>query len=151
VAGGGAAAAVGAAAAASGEATTTTTPPAVAPCVPTLGREYVLSGGPDPSAHFNVDDVLRVFLNGVLIAQGTICFPDIRQCPGSAPIRFRGNTGDTLTLEAQDANNCYSLDALFLQKDDGTCLRQLNSRISGPNCGSEPPMQVFFRESYTLP
>ncbi len=120
-------------------------------CVATARAQYVISGGPKATDHFNVDDWLHVDLNGERIAEGSICFPDLRQCPGSAPIQFDAGTGGLLRLRAEDANACYSLDALYLQKTDGTCLTTLNDAISGPNCDSEPPMQVFFDRTYVLP
>ena len=121
------------------------TPP---PCVATTGAEYVISGGPDPGAEIFVDDILRVFVNAGLVAevsQGGRC------CPPVAPIRFVADTGDILRVQAQDANDCYSLEALWLQKADGSCLTQLTGDIFGPNCGSEPPEQIFFDQNFTLP
>ena len=129
----------------------TPTPVPSPACVTTASAQYVLSGGPNATDHFNVDDWLHVDLNGVRIAEGSICFPDIRQCPGSAPIQFAAGTGALLRLRAEDANQCYSLDALYLQKTDGSCLTRLNSAISGPNCGAEPPKQVFFDQTFVLP
>lgn len=117
-------------------------------CVATTGAEYVISGGPDPDAGIFVDDILRVFVNASLVAevsQGGRC------CPPVAPIRFVANTGDILRVQAQDANDCYSLEALWLQKADGSCLTQLTGDIFGPNCGSEPPEQIFFDQTFTLP
>ena len=127
------------------------TPVPSPPCLSTASAQYVISGGPSATQHFNVDDILRVYLNGERIAEGTICFPDLRQCPGSAPIQFAAGTGDSLRLTAEDGNQCYSLDALYLQKGDGTCLTKLNDAIMGPNCGAEPPKQIFFDRTYVLP
>ncbi len=120
-------------------------PPA---CVPGSGQEYVISGGLDPNAGILVDDILRVYVNGDLIAevnQGGGC------CPPVLPIHFVANTGDQLRVVAQDGNNCYSLGALYLQKANGSCLTQLAMAFSGPACGSEPPEQVFFDQTFTLP
>lgn len=117
-------------------------------CVATAGAEYVISGGTEPDAGIFVDDILRVFVNGDLVAevsQGGRC------CPPANPIRFVADTGDTLRVQAQDANVCYSLEALWLQKADGSCLTQLTGDIFGPNCGSEPPEQIFFDETFPLP
>jgi hypothetical protein len=117
-------------------------------CEPTAGAEYILSGGADPSAGIFVDDYLRVYVNGDLITeltQGGHC------CPPADPVHFIASTGDELRVEAQDANECYSLDPLFLQKNDGTCLMQLTEGIDGPDCGNEPPEQIFFDETFVLP
>lgn len=117
-------------------------------CDASKGAEYVISGGADPSTGIFVDDILRVFVNGNLVAevsQGGRC------CPPEAPIHFIADTGDLLRVQAQDANNCYSLEALWLQRADGSCLTQLTENIGGPNCGSEPPEQIFFDQTFTLP
>lgn len=118
------------------------------PCVPTTGSEYILSGGPDPSAGIFVDDFLRVTVDGVQVAevqQGGRC------CTPASPIRFTASTGGSLTVVAQDGNDCYSLGKLYLQKADGSCLTQLTGDIFGPNCGQEPPGQIFFNQTFTLP
>ena len=118
------------------------------PCLPTAGAEYILSGAAGPTAGIFVDDFLRVFVNGVQVAditQGGHC------CPPAAPIHFTADTGDSLRVQAQDGNECYSLDALWLRKADGSCATQLTGDISGPNCGAEPPGQIFFDQTSTLP
>lgn len=118
------------------------------PCVPTVGSEYILSGGSDPNAGIFVDDILRVTVDGVQVAevhQGGRC------CTPASPIRFTASTGGSLTVVAQDANDCYSLESLYLRKADGSCLMQLTDGISGPSCGQEPPGQVFFNQTFTLP
>jgi hypothetical protein len=118
------------------------------PCVPTDDVEYIISGGPEPDAGIYVDDILEVFGEVFPIAQvgqGGGC------CQAAAPIRFRGNTGEEIRVVARDGNNCYSLRALYLQKADGTCLTQLSDDIVGPNCGSEPPEQTFFDQTFDLP
>jgi hypothetical protein len=112
------------------------------------GAVYVISGGTDQEAGIFVDDILRVFLNGVLIFEGS---QGGRCCTALAPVRFVATTGDTLQVQAQDANDCYSLEALWLQKADGGSLIQLTEDIFGPNCGSEPPEQIFFDQTFTLP
>jgi hypothetical protein len=117
-------------------------------CVETTGIEYVLSGGPEPDAGIFVDDILSVFLNGDLITEFS---QSGRCCPPADPVRFIANTGDTLRVVAQDANNCYSLETLYLQKVNGNCLTLLTEDIFGPNCDSEPPMQTFFDETFVLP
>jgi hypothetical protein len=109
--------------------------------------EYIISGGPNPDAAIFVDDILRVFVNANLVAE-------VRQhghcCPPVPPIRFVANTGDILRVQAQDeARDCYSLDALWLQKSDGSCLTQLTGDIPG-RCG-EPPGRIFFDQTFTLP
>jgi hypothetical protein len=117
-------------------------------CVPTTGMGYILSGGINPDAGIFVDDYLRVYLNGDLISefsQGGHC------CPPGDPVHFTADSGDTLRIQAQDANNCYSLDPLYLQKQDGSCLMQLTEEIYGPDCGNEPPEQIFFDEIFELP
>jgi hypothetical protein len=121
--------------------------------VATLNVEYVLSGASDPTTGIQVDDFLSVFLNDEPIAERSICLGQVPlgSCAEAAPVRFRGSTGDRLTLEARDGNVCYSVGPIFLQKADASCLRQLTPRIAGPNCGQEPPRQTFFRETYTLP
>jgi hypothetical protein len=110
--------------------------------------EYVISGGTDPGAGIFVDDILRVFLDGVLIYEGS---QGGRCCPPLPPISFVASTGDILRVQAQDANQCYSLEALWLQKADGSSLMQLTGDIFGPNCDSEPPEQIFFDQTFTLP
>lgn len=118
------------------------------PCVATTSAAYVVSGGPDLDAGIFVDDILRVFVEGTLIAeisQGGGC------CPPADPVTFAADTGDALRLQAQDANDCYSLGPLYLQKTDGSCLTRLTDGLNGPNCGSEPPEQVFFDETFILP
>jgi hypothetical protein len=118
------------------------------PCVPTTGSEYILSGGSDPSAGIFVDDFLRVTVDGAQVAevqQGGRC------CTPASPIRFTASTGGSLTVVAQDGNDCYSLEKLYLQKADGSCLTELTSGIFGPSCGQEPPGQIFFNQTFTLP
>jgi len=117
-------------------------------CQETANSEYILSGGPDPDAGIYVDDILRVTLNGELITE---FWQSGRCCPPADPVRFTADTGDTLRLAAEDANDCYSLESLYLQKADGSCLTQLTEDIFGPNCGAEPPNQIFFDESLVLP
>lgn len=112
------------------------------------GAVYVISGGTNQDSGIFVDDILRVFLNGNLIFEGS---QGGRCCTALAPVRFVASPGDTLQVQAQDANACYSLEALWLQKADGTSLIQLTGDIFGPNCGSEPPEQIFFDQSLTLP
>jgi len=114
----------------------------------TASTEFIISGGPNQSAAIYVDDILRVFVNGSKVAevqQGGHC------CSPVAPIHFFAHTGDTLRVQAQDANNCYSLDAIWLQKSDGSGLTQLSGDISGPNCDHEPLEQIFFDQIFTLP
>ena len=65
--------------------------------------------------------------------------------------RFVADTGDTLRVQGIDANDCYSLEALWLQKADGSCLTQLSADVFGPNCGAERPQQIFFDETFILP
>ncbi len=114
-------------------------------CVPTTGAEYVISGGPDIATGIDVDDIIRVFVNGNLVA-------DVFMTPLPLPsIHFVANTGDILRVQAQDANECYHLKALWLQKADGSCITQLTGDISGPNCGFEPPEQIFFDQTFSLP
>lgn len=120
------------------------------PCVATTGREYVISGAADQAAGILVDDFLRVYVNGSLVAEVTCCAPASPIAP-AGPIRFTASTGDTLRVVAQDGNTCYSLGALFLQKADRSCLTQLTAPIAGPDCGAEPFGQVFFDQSSTLP
>lgn len=117
-------------------------------CTASTQSEYVISGSADSDEGIFVDDILRVFVNEVLLAeisQGGRC------CQPAAPIRFVANTGDTLRIQAQDANNCYGLETLWLQKSDGSCLTLLTNGASGPNCGSEIPKQVFFNQTFVLP
>jgi hypothetical protein len=120
----------------------TPTPPAAA-----TSGEYIISGG-SPSAGIYVDDVLRVFVNEVLVAEveqhGRCCSP-------VSPIRFTAKPGDSLRVQAQDWNDCYSLEALWLHKADGSSKTQLTGDIFGPNCGSEPQGQIFFDKTFTLP
>jgi hypothetical protein len=124
-------------------------PPTSTPTyTPTTGTEYIISGGPGSNAEIFVDDILRVFVNSNLVTevqQGGHC------CPPVPSIHFVANTGDVLRVQAQDANACYSLDALWLQKADGSGLTQLTGDIAGPNCNSEPPEQIFFDQTFTLP
>jgi hypothetical protein len=120
------------------------------PCVPTDDVEYIISGGPEPDAGIYVDDILEVFRDAEVypfaqVSQGGGC------CQAAAPIRFRGNTEEEIRVVARDGNDCYSLRALYLQKADGTCLTQLSDDIWGPNCGSEPPGQTFFDQTFVLP
>lgn len=121
------------------------TPTPTPVCFATHDRTYVLSGAATPSVGISVDDILRVYLNGVLL----LTYNPFER--GNSPLQISGNTGDSLKLEAQDANKCYSLGPVWLQKDDGSCLRQLTAGVSGPACGSEPPKQVFFVQFFTLP
>jgi len=132
----------------------TSTPPGSAsapthvPCAATSGADYIISGGSDPNAGIYVDDTLRVFVNTCLVAevhQGGHC------CQPVPPIHFVANSGDMLLVQAQDSNNCYSLDSLWLQMVGGGYLTQLTGNINGPNCGSEPPGQIFFNKTLTLP
>jgi hypothetical protein len=112
------------------------------------GSVYVISGGTNQDAGIFVDDILRVFLDGNLIFEGS---QGGRCCTALPPVRFVATTGDILRVQAQDANDCYSLEALWLQKADGSALIQLTEDIFGPNCGFEPPEQIFFDETFTLP
>lgn len=112
------------------------------------GAVYVISGGLNQDAGIFVDDILRVFLNGDLIFEGS---QGGRCCTPLDPIRFVATAGDILQVQAQDANACYSLEALWLQKANGSSLIQLTGDIFGPNCGSEPPEQIFFDQTLTLP
>jgi hypothetical protein len=110
--------------------------------------EYIISGGPKPDSVIYVDDSLKVFVNAILVAavnQGGVC------CPPVPAIHFFANTGDTLRLVALDANTCYSVNTLWLQKADGSCLTKLTDAIYGPNCGSEPWQTVFFDQIFILP
>jgi len=122
--------------------------PCVLCCIPTKNTEYILTCGPNPTDGIYVDDFLRVYINGFKVA-------DINQmghcCPPADPIHFIASSGDTLRIQAQDGNSCYSIDALWLQKANGSCLRQLTPEIYGPNCGYEPPEQVFLDQSFVLP
>ena len=125
--------------------TSTATP---IPCLATTDAEYIISGSPDPDAGIFVDDILRIFINGnrvTQVSQGGRC------CTPVPPIHFLASTGDILRVQAQDANNCYSLEALWLQMADGTCLTPLARDIYGPNCNSEPPLQIFFDQTFDLP
>jgi hypothetical protein len=116
-------------------------------CENTIDTEYIISGGPDPDAVIFVDDVLRVFVNANLVAEG---WQGSRLSPPVPPIRFVANTGDILRLQAQDVYiGCYHLDTLWLQKFDGRCLTQLTGDIPG-RCG-EPPGRIFFDQTFTLP
>lgn len=118
------------------------------PCTATADAEYIISGSTLADSGIFVDDILRVFVNNSRVAeinQGGNC------CPPADPIRFVASSGDTLRLQAQDANACYSLDTLWLQKSDGSCLTRLTGDIAGPNCNAEIPRQVFFDETFTLP
>ena len=114
----------------------------------TTNVEYILSHSPDPFDPIFVDDYIRIYVNGSLIgsySQSGHC------CPPLPPIHFIANTGDVLRIQAQDANECYSLDALWLQKATGSCLTFITGDIYGPNCGSEIPNQIFFDETFILP
>ena len=118
------------------------------PCIATTESEYIISGSPVPDVGIFVDDFLRVFVNTSLVAeesQGDLSDPPV------APIHFVSNTGVTLRVQAQDANACYSLGSLWLQKSDGSCLTLLTDEIWGKNCGSEIPKQIFFDQTYILP
>jgi hypothetical protein len=121
--------------------------PTLISCVATTSAEYIISGGSDPDAGIFVDDILRVFVNADLVtevSQGGRC------CPPAPPICFIANTRDVLRAQAQDANNCYSLETLWLQRTDGSCLTRLTKDISGPSCGSEPLNQVFLGQTFDL-
>ena len=117
-------------------------------CRKTKGAEYIISGGPDVTDGIFVDDFLDIYLNGVQISH-------IHQmggcCPPAEPVHFFADSLDILQVVATDANDCYSLGSLYLQKSDGSCLMQLTGEISGPNCGSEPFGQIFFDETFILP
>jgi hypothetical protein len=117
-------------------------------CCPTTETEYVISNSPDQGDMIYVDDILKVYINGSLVASVE---QHGRCCPPMSPIHFIANTGDLLRIEAIDANRCYSLEFLWLQKADGSCLTQLTGDIFGPNCDSEPPNQTFFNQTFTLP
>jgi len=117
------------------------------PCIITTGSTYIISGGPNPDGNIFVDDILRVFVNTRLVVdvnQGGRC------CQPVPPISFVANTGDSLRVQAEDANACYSLEALWLQKADGSCLTLLTEDIFGDNCDSEIPYQLFFDQMYIL-
>ncbi len=118
------------------------------PCVASTESEYIISGGIHSDDGIFVDDILRVFINETLIteiSQGGRC------CQPATPIHFIANSGDTLRVQAQDANACYSVETLWLQKSDGSCLTLLTNEIFGPNCDSEIPRQIFFDQTFVLP
>jgi hypothetical protein len=122
--------------------------PTPTPRAATTGGGYIISGGADPGAGIYVDDVLRVFVNGVPVAEVE---QHGRCCPPVSPIHFAANPGDSLRVQAQDWNDCYSLEALWLHKADGSSRTQLTGDIFGPNCGFEPQGQIFFDKTFTLP
>jgi hypothetical protein len=115
-------------------------------CIPG-GAVYVISGGTDQDAGIFVDDILRIFLNGVLIFEGS---QGGRCCTPLDPFRFVATPGDELRVQAQDSNQCFSLEALWIQKADGSSLIQLTGDIFGPNCDFEEPNQIFFDQTFTL-
>ena len=127
---------------------TPTYTPSPISCFATTGAEYIISGGVNPQAGIFVDDILRVFVNTKLVTEVS---QSGRCCPPAPAIHFTADSGDTLRVQAQDANACYSLETLWLQKADGSCRSQLTKGISGPNCNSEPPKQIFFDQTFTLP
>jgi hypothetical protein len=130
-------------------AATPTPAPTPTPCLAATQVEYVLSGGPSPDTPIQVDDFLRVYLKGAPLADHCCCC--VKPDSPAPPVRFRGSTGDLLRVEAEDGNNCYSVGPIYLQRADGACGRELTARIAGPNCGSEPPRQLFFAHDYLLP
>lgn len=117
-------------------------------CCPSIAAEFVLSGGTNPEKGIYVDDYLRVYINSELIAEIT---QGGHSSPPAEPIHFIANSGDVLRIIAQDANECYSLDALWFQKINGSCLTLITEDVYGPNCGSEPFGQIFFDQTFILP
>ena len=118
------------------------------PCITSTKSEYIISGSTNSGDGIFVDDILRVYVNKKLVtevSQGGRC------CQPAASIHFVANTGDTLRIQAQDANACYSLETLWLQKSDGSCLTLLANDIIGLHCDSEIPNQVFFDQTFVLP
>ena len=90
---------------------------ATAVAVPVVARgrgvEYTLSGGPDPSVFPAVDDIIRIFRNGSLIQE---IFPGCPNCL-FPPFSFRGEPGDSLTIEAWDIHLEYLLSPLWIHRD----------------------------------
>jgi hypothetical protein len=134
--------------------------PTPVPCVPGQDQVFILSSGTDPTAHIAVDDSLRAFVGDELVGQASNCWPDSVPCDASKPIRFRATSGEMLTLEGEDAScgtsctedtgQCFHLDAVYLQKEDGTCLRQLVPEVRSYDCAL-PRLRIFLRETFTLP
>jgi hypothetical protein len=127
--------------------------------LPGTQKTFVLSGGPEPGTHIDVDDNLRAYVNGVLVGQAGIC-DDFATCEEARPIRFHASSGDTLVVEAEDTGcgvgctettgQCYHLGALYLQRGNATCLTQLTEPVTSYDC-SLPRQTIFLRESFTLP
>lgn len=124
--------------------------------IPYGDTTYTISGGPDRAAQFYVDDYLHIYVNGALVAtveQHGQC------CPPSPPVTFRGPSGGTLRLIAEDmwgppecgaSGRANQLDALYLHKQgESVPITLLQTRINESSC--LPRIQFFFDQSYTLP
>ena len=129
---------------------------ATAVAVPVVARgrgvEYTLSGGPDPSVFPAVDDIIRIFRNGSLIQE---IFPGCPNCL-FPPFSFRGEPGDSLTIEAWDIHLEYLLSPLWIHRDgqstmltSGVPICSIPSRPC-PTADLPHPGFLFFRETYTL-
>ena len=88
-------------------------------------RNFILSGGPDPTDDIIVDDDYRVLRNGVVI------FKDADGGPTTlVPIAIKARVGDTLIIRAKDVqNDCYELSPLYLHCADGGSARRIHKGV----------------------
>lgn len=107
---------------------------------------FILSGGPNPTNNFCVDDDIYVYLNGSLI------YSDIdprRASCNNLPVHFEANFGDELRVIAIDSMGiCRSISPLYLHYENQS-VKLDSGRNDG--CKGWPAGVKFYDKTFTIP
>ncbi|HEX5043312.1 MAG TPA: ELWxxDGT repeat protein [Candidatus Polarisedimenticolaceae bacterium] len=114
---------------------------------PAFAEQYVISGSPDGTGSFVVDDALDVDLNGVqFYSDGDA--PSGERIPFQLPLT--AEPGDTLRFRVRDTfGNCASLAPLFITNASG-CSAVIDPGFTRP-CSPEPGTPVAHDYTTTIP
>lgn len=108
-------------------------------------KNLILSGGPNPTDNFCVDDDIYVYLNGNLIYSDID--PNDAGC-NNPPVVFEANFGDELKVIAIDSVGfCRSIGPLWLHKDSQSV--KLDSGIND-GCEGWPPGVTFYDKAFII-
>ncbi|MGH2617746.1 MAG: hypothetical protein ACRDJC_21165 [Thermomicrobiales bacterium] len=107
-------------------------------------RQWILSGGPDPTEEIEVDDDLKVLRNGQIVFEDDNGGDDSHD-----PIAFKARKGDRLKIVAFDAQaNCHRLSPLYLHPESGGSPRKLSDDV--PLTCPNVAVGEFFHETFRI-